>query len=55
MHIRKSKIKLYKLVATLNSNKTSKENLNEQDDIFVDNTDKKSFKMLLEDGAIVKS
>ena len=53
--MRKNKIEVCELAATTDSNKTSEENLNKQDNISVDNTDEQSFKMLLKDGAIVKS
>ena len=53
--MRKSKIEVCELVTTVDSNKTFKENLNKQDDISVNNINKQTFKILLEDGVIVES
>ena len=53
--MRKSKIKTCEFATIIDSIKTSKENLNKQDNISVYNTNKQIFEMLLKYGITIKS
>ena len=50
-----NKIETRELATIADPNKIFEQNLNKKDNIFVDNTDKLTFEIVLEDGAIVES
>lgn len=53
--MRKNKIEVYDLATIAHPNETSEENLNNQDNISVNNTNEQTFEMLLENSTLIES